>query len=344
MLGSKSLGTLKAAVIVSIFFLSIFSIAQAATNPDLKFFEDKVVNIVVSTKAGGGYDAYGRMVARHLRKHLPKSVVIVKNVPGAGHIIGANEVYLSKPNGLTIGMGNYKGLIFTQLAGLPGIKFDLAKYSWLANVSSEPQILIVGKHTPFRSLKDLKDSPTPIKMGASGVGSSAYNYTLLVGKALGINFKLIPGFSGSEADMGMLRGELDGQIGSLDNLRPMVEAEGSRVLLVISKRKASLAPEAPLISTFTTPQTKGIIDLMVASAELGRPIPAPPNMSPSRLKVLREAMEKTFKDPELLEFSQKAKLPISFTSGEDTRKLFLGALNQTPEVLKLVKELTQPEK
>src|SRR3972149_3668779 len=127
---------LSAFLILLIFSLTL---ADAQVNPDLKFFEDKVVNVVVSTKAGGGYDAYGRMLARYLRKYLPKSVVIVKNVPGAGHIIGANEVYLSKPNGLTIGMGNYKGLIFTQIAGLPGIKFDLAKYGWLANVSSEPQ-------------------------------------------------------------------------------------------------------------------------------------------------------------------------------------------------------------
>ncbi len=338
----------KVKVMSIILFLSaIFlppSPVHAETNPDLKFFEDKVVNIVVSTKAGGGYDAYGRMTARYLRKYLPKSIVIVKNVPGAGHIIGANEVYLSKPNGLIFGVGNYKGLVFTQLAGLPGIKFDLAKYSWLANVASEPQILIVGKNTPFKSLKDLKDSPTPIKMGASGVGSSSYSYTLMVGKALGINFKLIPGFSGSEADMAMLRGELDGQIGSLDNLRPMVVSEGSRVLLVISKRKASLAPDAPMLSSFTTPSTKGIIDLMVASAELGRPIPAPPNMSPGRLKVLRDAIEKTFKDPELLEFSDKLKLPVTFTSGEDTRKLFVGALNQSPEIVKMVKELTQLEK
>ena len=333
--------SLSALLILSIFSLTL---ADAQVNPDLKFFEDKVVNVVVSTKAGGGYDAYGRMLARYLRKYLPKSVVIVKNVPGAGHIIGANEVYLSKPNGLTIGMGNYKGLIFTQIAGLPGIKFDLAKYAWLANVSSEPQILIMGKHTPFKSIKDLKDSPVPVKMGMSGVGSSAYNYTLMVGNALGINFKAIPGLSGSEADMAMLRGEIDGQIGSLDNLRPMVESEGSRVLLVISRRKASLAPEAPMISSFVTPKTKGIIELMVASAELGRPIPAPPNMPPGRLKVLRDAIEKTFKDPELLAYSEKVKLPINFTSGEDTQKLFVGALNQSPEIVRLVKELTQPEK
>jgi len=346
MLGISVPARFKVLIVILLGFLPIFlpAFAPAAANPDLKFFEDQVVNIIVSTKAGGGYDAYARMMARFMRKHLPKSVVIVKNVPGAGHIIGANEVYLSKPNGLTIGMGNYKGLLFTQLAGLPGIRFDVSKYSWLANVASEPQVLIVGKNTPFKTLKDLIDSPRPVKMGASGVGSSSYNYSLMVGKTVGINFKLVPGFSGSEADMAMLRNELDGQVGAYDNLRPMIDSEGARVLLVISKKKAPQFPNVPMISDFATPQNKGLVDLMLAMAELGRPIAAPPNMAPGRLKVLRDAVEQTFKDPELISFSSKVKLPVDFDSGEETKKLFVNGLRQSSEVVKLVKDLAQSEK
>lgn len=346
MLGRRVPARFKVLIVALLGFILILppAFAQAEANADLKFFEDQVVNVIVSTKAGGGYDAYARMMARYMRKHLPKSVVIVRNVPGAGHIIGANELYLSKPNGLTIGMGNFKGLLFTELASLPGIRFDLAKFSWLANVASEPQVLIVGKNTPFKSLKDLIDSPRPVKMGASGVGSSSYNYSLMVGKTVGINFKLVPGFSGSEADMAMLRNEIDGQVGAYDNLRPMIDSEGSRVLLIISKKKAPQFPNVPMISDFATPQNKGLVDLMLAMAELGRPIAAPPNMPPARLKVLREAVEKTFKDPELIAFSNKVKLPVNFDSGEETKKLFVNGLRQSPEVVKLVKDLAQSEK
>ncbi len=325
-------------LIVVVLLFQISSLGGAEANPDLEFYKDKVVTIVVPTKAGGGYDAYARMTARYLRKHLPGSTVIVKNVPGAGHIIGANEVYLCKPDGLTFGMGNFKGLLFTQIAGLPGIKFDLGKYSWLGNAASEPQVMIVDKQSPFKTFKDLKDSPRPVKMGASGVGSSSYNYSLMVGKIAGINFKMIPGFSGSEADMAMLRGEIDGQVGAFDNLRPMIEGEGSRVVLVISKKKAQF-PNASMISDFVTPSNQGLINLMLAMAELGRPIAAPPKIPAGRLKVLRDAIDKTFKDQELLAYSQKVKLPINFTPAEETRKMFVDALNQSPDVVKLVKEL-----
>jgi len=339
---------MKSKVFVFIFvYLVIFPLLLAVrgfgadVDKELNFFRGKVVTVIVTTKPGGGYDAYGRMMARFLQKHLPGSTVIVKNVAGAGHIIGANDLYFSKPNGLTIGVGNFKGLIFTQLAKQEGVKFDLTKFSWLANVASEPQTLIVDKRTPFKTVKDLQNSSRPIRMGTSGVGSSSYNYTLMIGKALGINFKVIPGFYGSEADLAMLRGELDGQIGAYDNLRPLVENEGARVVLIVGKKKMSQFPDVPLISAFSTPKTKGLIDLMIATAELGRPIAAPPNMPPLRLKALREAIRKTFHDPELLAYSEKAKLPVSFMSGEETARLFVNALNQSPEIVKMVKELTK---
>jgi tripartite-type tricarboxylate transporter receptor subunit TctC len=326
--------------IVGLLLLTV-SVGSAATNPDLEFYKKKVVTIIVPTKAGGGYDAYARMAARFLGKYLPARAVIVKNVPGAGHIIGANEVYESAPDGLTFGMGNFKGLIFAQLAGLEGIIFDLRKYSWLGNAASEPQVMIMDKKTPYKTVKDLKESLRPVKMGASGVGSSSYNYALMASKVIGINVKMVPGLSGSETDMAMMRGEIDGQVGAYDNMRPMIDGEGARVVIVISKKKAPQFPNAAMISDFSTPANQGLVNLMVAMDELVRPIAAPPKIPAGRLKVLRDALDKTFKDPDLLAYSRKALLPITFASAEDTKTMFVNSLNQSPDVVKLVKELAQ---
>ncbi len=329
--------------LVFVLLFVLCSAAGAETNPDLKFYENKVVTIIVPTKAGGGFDSYARLTARTLRKYLPKSIVIVKNVPGAGHIIGANELYAAKPDGLTVGLANFKGLLFGQLAGMPGIRFDLAKFSWLCNVASEPMILIVGKNTPFKSIKDMKDSPHPIRIGTSGVGSASYNYPLMVGKVIGLNFKMIPGYAGSEVDMAMLRGEVDGQMGYTDSMRTLIESEGARVMIIVAKKKPEQFPNVPMISDFATPETRGLVNFLIASVELGRPFAAPPNVPPARLKTLREAMEKTFKDPELLSYAGKMKIPISYTSGEETKAMFVNALKQTPDVVKLIKELSQAE-
>src|SRR5680860_652054 len=100
------------------------------------FYEGKTIKLIVSTKPGGGYDTYGRMVAKFMEEQLPGSTIVVKNVPGAGHIIGCNEIYMSEPDGLTFGTFN-RGLPLAQIAGLEGIEFDLSEMSWLGSPASE---------------------------------------------------------------------------------------------------------------------------------------------------------------------------------------------------------------
>ena len=100
-----------------------FGVAAAADKP---FYDGKTIVLVVATNPGGGYDFYGRAIANFMQDELPGSTFIVKNIPGAGNIIGINEVYRSKPNGLTFGIVN-PGLIAAQLVGQGGIKFDLRK-------------------------------------------------------------------------------------------------------------------------------------------------------------------------------------------------------------------------
>lgn len=331
-------------LLLSLILIPFSSVVGQTVDPDLQFYEGKTVTVIVATKAGGGYDAYARMAAPYFKKHLPKSIVIVKNVPGAGHIIGANEIFRSKPDGLIFGWANYKGLIFSQLAGVEGIKFDLNKFSWLCNVASEPQILIVGKKTPYKSVNDLRTAKKPVILGSAGVGSSSYNYSLMLSNVVGFPLNIVAGYGGSEVDMAMMRGEVEGQIGAYDNMRPMIDNDEARILLAISQKKMANYPDVPLLSSFVTPENQDLANLMYAMAELGRPIAAPPNMAPGRLKVLREALEKSFKDPELLAISEKVKLPIHYISGEATRQLFANALKQPPKVIEMVKKLAESEK
>ncbi len=331
-------------LLLSLILIPFSSVIGQTVDPDLQFYEGKTVTVVVATKAGGGYDAYARMAATYFKKYLPKSTVIVKNVPGAGHIIGANEIFRSKPDGLIFGWANYKGLIFSQLVGVEGIKFDLNKFSWLCNVASEPQILIVGKKTPYKSVNDLKTAKKPVILGSAGVGSSSYNYSLMLSNVVGFPLNIVAGYGGSEVDMAMMRGEVEGQIGAYDNMRPMIDNDEARILLVISKKKMPQYPDVPMLSSFVTQENQDLANLMYAMAELGRPIAAPPNMPPGRLRVLHEALEKSFKDPQLLAISEKMKLPITYISGETTRQLFANALKQPPKVIEMVKKLAESEK
>jgi tripartite-type tricarboxylate transporter receptor subunit TctC len=105
------------------------------------YFNGKTIEYLVATAAGGGHDYYGRLMARHMKPQLPGSNIIVRNVPGAGHLIGTNLIYVAKPNGLTIGTFS-TGMVNTQIIGLhKGIRFDLTKMSWVGKQSTDSPAL-----------------------------------------------------------------------------------------------------------------------------------------------------------------------------------------------------------
>ena len=135
------------------------------------FYKGKTVTYVASTSPGGGYDLYGRLVAEFMQKHLPGSTFIIKNVPGAGHMVGANTIYASKADGLTIGIFN-TGLIYNQVLGAPGVKFDLGKMSWVGKAASDPRVITIATQSPIRSLKDLQASKETVNFAVGGIGSA----------------------------------------------------------------------------------------------------------------------------------------------------------------------------
>lgn len=310
--------------------------AQASAQDELAFYNGKTVEFIVATKAGGGYDTYARLIAPYLQKYLPGSTVLVKNVPGAGHIIGANTIFNAKPDGLTLGTFN-KGLIMSQIAGLEGIKFDLNKFTWLGDASTESRAFVVSVKTPYNTIDDLKKAPV-VKMASAGVGSASHSDALLLSNIFGFKVKMISGYQGQEADLAMMRGEIDGQVGAYDSMRSLLENKESRAILVIGRNKIKGLESVPLLSECAPADRKAIADLMNTQAWLARPLAATPGIPEGRAKVLREAIKKSLSDPELLEKAKQAKLTVDYVSGEDVAKLVSGALNQPPDIIEMVKE------
>lgn len=320
-----------------------FTPSLYASSVDYDFYKGKTINYIVATKPGGGYDSYARIIAKHMAKYIPGSTIIVKNIPGAGHIIGANETYLAKPNGLTIGTFS-TGLIYSQIIGQPGIKFDLAKYSWIGKANSEHRVLIVGKNTPFKTLKDLMENKEPIKMACGGVGSGDYNETLILAQALEANLKVIPGYNGNEGDMAIMRGEVAGITGTYTGLRGLIKAGEARVLLQIAHKKHAELPDVPLASDIKVSERgKRLLSLVAGIAEIYRLTAAPPNISPGKLEVLRDAYKNTLRDPKLLSDAQKIGLEINPSFGDETGKLVKDAINQPAENLALLKKIIKVE-
>ena len=326
-------------VLAVAFIFSWVAVAQAA--PDFDFFKGKVITYVVATKPGGGYDAYARMIGRHMQKYIPGATIIVKNTPGAGHIIGANDVYRARPDGLTMGTFS-TGLIYSQIVGLEGIKFDLSKYSWIGKASAEHRVLIVSAKSPFKTIKDFVDSKEPVKLGSSGVGTADHNETFIIADALGAKVRVIAGFGGQEAEMAMLRGEISGLIGSYSSLAAFVRAKECRVLLQISRTKHKELPDVPLaLEQKLSDRGKKLVALVGGIAELWRLTAAPPSIPAEKLEVVRTAYKKALTDPELLKEAAKMETGIDPAFGEDVAKLVKEALDQPQENITLLKQIVK---
>jgi tripartite-type tricarboxylate transporter receptor subunit TctC len=166
-------------------------VSAPAFAADADYFKGKTLTYIVATGPGGGYDTYGRLIARYLQKYLTGSRVLVRNLPGAGHIVGANTIYAAKPDGLTIGMFN-TGLIYDQLIKRQGVMFDLAKFSWIGKAADDTRALMVSNTSGLKSIDDLLKAKEPIKFAAAGVGSAAYNDTKILADALKLKVQIIP--------------------------------------------------------------------------------------------------------------------------------------------------------
>lgn len=307
-----------------------FTTSAVAAADGADFYKGKTVTYIVATAAGGNYDTYGRLVADFMQKHLPGSKFVVKNMPGAGHIIGANAIYASKPDGLTIGTFN-TGLIYGQLIGQ--IKIDLTKMSWVGKAASEPRVFLISTKSPIKSFEDLQKSKEPVNFASSGVGSASYVETRMLIDALKLPIKIIPGYSGTEGEMAMRRAEVFGTIGSRSSFDGFVKNGYGRFIAQIGGKDKDVPQLSSLV---TDPNGKTMIALIASQGEIARLTAGPPNIPKERLEALRGAYKKAMEDKDLKARVAKLGIPLDPDYGDDVLRQVKAAINQSPETIALL--------
>lgn len=308
--------------------------ASAASND---MFRGKTITYIVATTAGGGYDTYGRMISRYMPKYLPGARVIVRNVPGAGNIIGANAIYTARPDGTTIGMFN-TGLIYNQLIGAAGMNFDIGKFSVLGKAATEARAVVLGTNSGLKSFDEMLKAKD-VKFATSGIGTASWFDSRILADALKLNIQLVNNFSGNTGELSMRRGEVAGQIGTVESLEQFVKTGAGFYALEISGNEGSL-PGVPRVAQYTKDErARKLVALLQAMSELGRLQVAPPGVPADTLAVLRTAMAQVMKDPGFVADSEKLNLPIDFLPGDVVAEKVKAALNQPADVVAALKEV-----
>jgi tripartite-type tricarboxylate transporter receptor subunit TctC len=299
--------------------------SSALADPVEDFYRNKQVSIIVGYGAGGGYDLYARLVARHLGKHIPGGPsIIVQNMPGAGSLRAANYIYTTaQKDGTAIATFARNMPLMGVLGGHPSVHFDPRKYTWLGSASSyqgEAYMLWVRKNLPITNLEDARRHGGPeIVIGGTADGSTDTDIALLIKQAVGINLRVVRGYPGSsEINLAVERGEVNGRfIGTsavASTLPGWVKPEGP-VRPLLQFARATRLPDFPDVPTAQEAardeRGRQLIELAEIPYTLSRPFVAPPGIPADRAKALQQAFVDMAKDPEFLAEAQKLHADVS---------------------------------
>lgn len=299
----------------------------AAQAPEgLQPVEPGQYRLIIGFGVGGGYDIWGRTVARHISKHIPGNPVIVpQNVPAAGSLVAANTIYEAAPKDgsmfALIGRDTPLGPITNQ----PGARFEPTKMAWLGTPTRETNVCVAYKTAKVKTVKDLYEHE--LIMGDVGPGSGTRAYPLALNGLLGMKFKLVGGYkSSADIMLAMQRDEVQGICESFDSIRSRrPEWLANKEITILFQGAAEAHPDlpgVPLIQDLArNAEERQAIEFLYAGQSIGRPFVAPPGMPPDRLAMLRKAFDATMKDPEFIADAKRQKLDLDPADGEK-----LGAL------------------
>jgi tripartite-type tricarboxylate transporter receptor subunit TctC len=318
--------------------LTILIVFVSATHSDAKpFYEGKVIKIIVATKPGGGYDFWARLIGASMEKYLPGSTVIVKNLPGAGHVIGTNATYMAKPDGLTIGTFN-RAVGLTQLVGMKGVKFDFTKFNWLGSPNSEVYSFMVRSDL-FKNIDDVLKADN-VRLATTGLGAISYITPLLFYQMLGkTNYTVATGYSGAESEMALMRKEMDGTWGSIESLKSVVDGGYGTCVMLIGKKQPAGFEKVPLLKEYIADEkNKPVVELLNGLNIVGRPFALPPKVPADRLKIMQDAFYKACHDPEFVKTAAKSEKEVDFVGSDEVYAWANSMLSLPPETVKLLKK------
>jgi tripartite-type tricarboxylate transporter receptor subunit TctC len=335
----KPIKGLLGAVTVAILLLS-----PAANAAAEDFYAGKTIRVAVGFSAGGGYDTYARIVARHMGKHIPGNpTLVVENMDGAGSLIAANYTYNKAPrDGTFVGVWNSAYVLY-QALGDKAVRLDARKLGWIgAPIKGSPACSIMG-FTGLKTMDDVVKSGKSLKMGATRAGSTYNDLPKILNQTIGTKFDVITGYKGtSQITVAMRAKELDGGCWGWEServtARAMLDAKGDQRLIPIivhkkweDKELASVPLTRDYIKAKSGQDGVALYNAWVNQYEFQRPWVAPPRLPSDRLATLRNAFKATMEDPEFLAEAKKSKLVMEYVGAEEINGLVKEILDISPK-------------
>ena len=321
------------------------SVARADAVAD--FYSGKVISLIIAS-GDGGYDAYGRLFARHLHKHIagnPK--VVPQQMPGAGGLQGINHIYTVAPrDGSVIGLVR-RSAIIAHITQPGAARFDISKINWLGNIVAELPVAVAWHTSRVKTFDELRRSEHIVR----GTGASSVHETTprLLNALLGTQFRIVGGYKGSgDLDLAMERGEIEGMgYDSWSNVK-VRKGDMLRRGLVLTPLSFGLdrnpdLPNTPFALDFVrNEEDKQLMKAFFAQDAAARPMIAPPGIPMDRLQALRHAFMSVEKDAEFLADAERSLLTLGLGDHHYLQKIVDMVAATPPTLARRLNEITAP--
>ncbi len=299
------------------------------------FYKNSRITLIVGNPAGGAYDTYSRLLARHMGKHIPGNpAFVVQNMTGAGTLVATNYLFnVAAKDGSVI--GNFHERMGLEPRVQPkGTQYDGRKFTWLGSMAKQTSVCVTWHDTGVKTVEDMQKREV-IASGSAVAGSSAV-FPRVMNSILGTRIRLIMGYSGTDADIAIERGEVESRCGygwaSLKATKPdWIRDNKINIVVQFSLKRHPDLPNIPTLMDYVTKdEDKLALEIMFATQEMGRPFAAPPGIPEDRKRALRAAFDAAVKDTDLLTEAERGRIEIDPISGAEIDAL-LARLYEAPD-------------
>jgi tripartite-type tricarboxylate transporter receptor subunit TctC len=331
----RFLETFLSAVVGAILLLGS-NIASHAAEPEA-LYKGKTVIIYIGFAPGGSYDYFGRLVARHIGRHLPGNpTVVAQSMPGAGSFTAANYLYARAPrDGTALGIVS-QTVAIEEALGTSGVQYKVSQFNWIGRATSVNEVSLTFHSSSTKTIPDAIAHETT--MASTGAGSPSETYLKLLNAVAATKFKLVGPYPASnDAMLAMERGEVDGAFTSYNTLKvsrqDWLRQKKINILVQYGERSADL-PDVPYaVDLAKTELDRRLMAFYVSSEQIGRAFLAPPEMPAESVAVLRKAYDETMQDPQLLAEIDQSRSEFDPLSGDKLQQLVAATADVPPTLV-----------
>ncbi|WP_110667350.1 tripartite tricarboxylate transporter substrate binding protein [Salinicola halophilus] len=311
--------------------LGALALAVAPLSQAQEYAGGDEITVLQGFKPGGGSDALAQIVQPRLAEILGVNIVN-EYMPGATGAVAWTRLAKQSPDDGSVVSITNTPMLMTNYIMNDAISYTTEEMTPIANVVTDPGIVVVSADSPFETIEDLMDAaeenPGTVTIGNSGVGGDDFFTTILLEQATGLSFKRVPFQGDGPSATAAMGGKIDASFNNVGNVFGQVDSSNLRALAVFSGERLSSLPDVP------TMKEKGV-DVVAGSS---RGYSAPADIPDEVREQLIAAFETLADDPDFQSQAEQRAMNLDVVTGDDYGEMIADMEAEYREIWETVKD------